>query len=594
MAIPYMNSCFAGILRRGCRVLLITGLLISAIPLFAQQIPEPKKPTVGQKIVHFLSTLEKKVFKKHDKQQHDTASRAHNAWHTLPNDSSLISPVTQQKAFAVPETTSARIAVNIDGKLAHPSVEIFGYHPSWVGDACKSYISSFITTLAYFSCTLSPSTGKIGMPQQHIDTAVKQSARKTVITITNFGSANNSTFLKSTTAQQQFISNALALIDREHVNGISIDFEEVPLSCSNQYSTFIKALSMALHKKDNTMQLSIALPGLDEEGVFDISELSKYVNYIIVMAYDYYWKSSVIAGPTAPLTSNHPWLEGADVTTSIARYISRGAPLNKLLLGIPYYGLLWQTHTGSIPSAQHSYKAVPYYEAKEMVGSHTPLFDSATMTNYYIYKDSSANFQLWYDGPQSLNAKYQFVVRNHLGGIAIWCLGYDRNNTELWQALVDNFNEAAVDSLQSVAEMDSALTAGDSLKVTKLPPASIDSAVQHLSETVTVPQPEENVLSLIGVTGFKQVLVVGLCLLCTFFFLGFLVAFTNNTLIGFFKEKLALLYLVYALVLIAVILLLLFTAGIKLGWEMFAAGLGAGVIIISLVGQAIRKRKRIP
>jgi hypothetical protein len=49
--------------------------------------------------------------------------------------------------------------------------------------------------------------------------------------------------------------------------------------------------------------------------------------------------------------------------------------------------------------------------------------------------------QYWFENSETLSEKYRWVLRNRLGGVGIWALGYDNGYPELWQSLRENFGE---------------------------------------------------------------------------------------------------------------------------------------------------------
>jgi spore germination protein YaaH len=59
---------------------------------------------------------------------------------------------------------------------------------------------------------------------------------------------------------------------------------------------------------------------------FDRAELSKYANYVALMAYDQHWGGSSVSGSVAQLT----WVEQS------LKNVLKEVPNEKLLLGVPF------------------------------------------------------------------------------------------------------------------------------------------------------------------------------------------------------------------------------------------------------------------
>jgi hypothetical protein len=110
-------------------------------------------------------------------------------------------------------------------------------------------------------------------------------------------------------------------------------------------------------------------------------------------------------------------------------------------LGVPYYGYDWEVNSGNVPAGTTSSgSAKTYAKAAKEVGSYGRKWDSDSHTPYYRY----SNHQVWYDGGQSLGYKYDLVNNKNLKGVGVWALGYDWGRNELWNRLIDKFEEAAV------------------------------------------------------------------------------------------------------------------------------------------------------
>lgn len=575
-------------------VVFIVSIFISIAPSAAQEKFPLPLPTIGQKVLQLVGVLEKEIFKKHTDSA-GTPSRTHHGIHLFGKDKkTFASTAVDTAGMPVEDSIVPNVHISTINKSVHPSVEIFGYHPYWISQSPDTYIKEYLTTIAYFAYQVNPEDGSMtNLDKKSSPAALKNAAGKTVVTIINIGAAQNKTFFSNTTAQGKLINNLVQLVAQQKLNGVSVDFEEVPYAHRTDYTAFIKALATALHTQNKDLQVSIAIPALDPQGIFDVGSLASYVDYFIIMAYDYYWRGSTVAGPNSPLISNTPWPHGMNITSAIAKFIARQAPPSKILLGIPYYGTQWQTKGLNYPSDQLSYNSLTYYQVKALIGNNPSSFDNESLTEYYTYTKDGKDYQVWFDGPKSLSEKYQFVIRNHLGGIAIWCLGYDRNSKELWQALVDNFDTTHVENIRIQSPADTAMLAAIS-----------SAAASHDSTLMTAAAPTDstainnipggNIWKMIGVTGAKQMALAGLLVLGSFFLLGFVVAMANKKLETLLKDKLAVVHIVFALLLIGITILLLTTTGITNAWQMFGFGAAGGLLVGSIVKLGVKSKRDLP
>jgi spore germination protein YaaH len=149
-----------------------------------------------------------------------------------------------------------------------------------------------------------------------------------------------------------------------------------------------------------------AEPWLAKFNYFDLAQYSDYLN---VMTYDY---STTSPGPNAPL----PWVRRVlDYTKS------QGVDMNKVLLGIPYYGRDWTT------SPDSKVKAIGLAQANMLIGTYGVQVqreaspDDPIGIPYFTYNDGSQHI-VYYDDLASWQEKLSLLDRYHIGGIGSWSL----------------------------------------------------------------------------------------------------------------------------------------------------------------------------
>jgi len=60
------------------------------------------------------------------------------------------------------------------------------------------------------------------------------------------------------------------------------------------------------------------------------------------------------------------------------------------------------------------------------------MIDSISQSSYYIYTKDGAIQQCWFEGPQSMSVKMNFIKDKGLSGIGLWALGYAHGNEKIW------------------------------------------------------------------------------------------------------------------------------------------------------------------
>lgn len=322
--------------------------------------------------------------------------------------------------------------------------EVFGWHPYWCGDAYKSYNFTLLSMVSYFSYEVDPETGFYSSIHNWRETALIDSAKKydskVLLTISNFGEQNNRKLLKSTEAKKNLIATTITLIREREADGLTVDFENVAKSEKDLYINFIIDLATNMREADDGYILTVAIPAVDFEKVYAFEEINKYVDYYIMMGYEYHGENSKVAGPVAPLNNGSKW-KGFNLSGSVDEYLANGIPPKKFLMGIPYYGAEWITHDLKFPSAAKEFiKYHSYRQARRLTGENGGKMDNDSRSKFHAYSDMSYNYrQIWYEDSSTLAAKYDWVKDSKIGGIGIWALGYDNGHNELWKLLANKF-----------------------------------------------------------------------------------------------------------------------------------------------------------
>ncbi|WP_109301407.1 glycosyl hydrolase family 18 protein [Aquimarina sp. AU474] len=334
-----------------------------------------------------------------------------------------------------------------EGKL-DSRYKTFGWHPYYNGSSYKTYNFSMLWGVSYHSYSIQPKTGSYKNIHQWKTTALVDSAKvhncKVFLSITNFGKANNTVFLKNIEAQNTLIDSVSNLLAYRGANGINIDFEGVPEKSKIEFSKFIIRTSERLKKIDPSYMVSLSLYAIDWNNIFDINAIDSHIDFYTLMGYDYYGGFSKIAGPVTPFTNSKKF--GNGLVTSITHYKNKGVVPKKLIVGLPYYGAEWYTSSDKIGANVVKFKSHPPYKSIRKIDIDSlgiPLqFDTNSSSSYMTIKDSSNIFrQLYFEDVKSLSIKYDWIKNNNIGGVGVWCLGYDNGYAELWDLLTEKFSE---------------------------------------------------------------------------------------------------------------------------------------------------------
>ncbi|MBE0644549.1 MAG: hypothetical protein IH600_10760 [Bacteroidetes bacterium] len=337
-----------------------------------------------------------------------------------------------QHPLAVPSGLTVPLRARSSGTLTHV---VHGYHPYWISDAAAdNYRWDLLTHLAYFSYEVDAASGEAVTIRNWRTTTVIDRAKaagvKVLLTVTNFGAANNRTLLSNAQSRDVLITRLIALLQERGGSGVNIDFESVPGDQRENLVTFFAQLRAGLDAAIPDAVISVAAPAVDWNAAWDVAALASSIDLFFVMCYDYSWSSSSNAGPVAPIRGMN-----YNVERTLRWYLDQGVPPARLLMGVPYYGYDWPVIDGTAGAATTGTGTARTYSAVAASLPNRTRQWSETFLNPWIAYESGSWQQLWYDDAESLEYKYQLVKDLGIAGVGMWALGYDADLPELWNLI---------------------------------------------------------------------------------------------------------------------------------------------------------------
>lgn len=206
-------------------------------------------------------------------------------------------------------------------------------------------------------------------------------------------------------------------------DGVNIDFENVDKADRQAYSRFVRLLSARLRPAGYLVTLSVPAKTWDNpdhgwSGAFDYAALAPWVDYLVPMAYDEHWSTS-IPGPVA----SYLWME------RVIKYTISVVPRNKVILGLPVYGYDWPVvNSGPQPAARALSALKAVEQAKEFGVAIT--WDDGSKTPYYYYTRDGQRRVVHFSNERSLEFQLILVRDHRLAGVIFWRLGFEV--PEIW------------------------------------------------------------------------------------------------------------------------------------------------------------------
>lgn len=215
--------------------------------------------------------------------------------------------------------------------------------------------------------------------------------------------------LHSPAKRELLINDIITALKKYDLQGINIDFEEFIEKTNEPMIAFQKEIYQKLHPLNYIISQDI-MPYNED---FNVKELSKYNDYMFLMAYDEHFGNSV-PGPI----SSQRWIE--KVLDETVKDISP----SKIILCFAGYGYDWSTDMEA--------KNVTYQQALSNAKEFNSVidFNNDTYNNFYSYTDGTVKHDVYFTDAATNYNTIRFADEYGTAGTALWRLGSE--DDRLW------------------------------------------------------------------------------------------------------------------------------------------------------------------
>ena len=221
------------------------------------------------------------------------------------------------------------------------------------------------------------------------------------------------------------VNELVALAVELRVDGINVDVEQLDELDRDQYGVFLAALRSALLAAVPGARLSVATEaGLRGTGNA-VEAVAAGVDRVFLMGYDYHWSGSQ-PGASSPIDRSDGMYT---LRWSIDQYVEAGVPRDRIVLGLPLYGMTWRTTwpDRTAPVLGKGSTWIPNRHLDVLLEpSFQPLRDPLEVGEFFIRLDGEAWRLTYYDSPATLRAKLALARDQGLAGGGFWAIGYER------------------------------------------------------------------------------------------------------------------------------------------------------------------------
>lgn len=263
-------------------------------------------------------------------------------------------------------------------------------------------------------------------------------------------------------SREKFAQSCADFIRKYDLDGIDLDWEYPnqpgagntyrPEDVGN-FTLMLKAVrgaidELAINEGRETPYLLTIATGASENYVKNtqLGEIDKYLDFLNIMTYDFYNGYHTVTGHHSNLyPSASPDMDKTSVVNAVDLHVEAGFPIEKINLGIPFYGRIWK---GVKPGDND-----PLFKEAETAGmgiDYSNFYQDINANGYERYWDESAKAPyLWnedekifisYEDEQSIQYKIEYLKEKGLGGVMFWEYSAD-NNQQLLNAIAQNLSQ---------------------------------------------------------------------------------------------------------------------------------------------------------
>ena len=289
----------------------------------------------------------------------------------------------------------------------------------------------------------------------------------------NFDPALTHAVLSDDKLQDRIIKELIGYALLYDFKGYNIDFENINYDDKDRLTAFVGRLSRACRAYGLKLSMDVTpiSNSMNWSRVYDRAALAPHLDYLMIMAYDQFGRTSSVAGPVA----SYPWVEKA------VQNVTAIVPAEKVVLGMPLYMRLWYetTEERDLPLDINEWPPVAGTEgaAEKDAGAEAltpskrneakgkasskeanpkkpvllvrtlPMSASGLLLEKYkdyvtwndelrlYYMDlplTTGRVQVWFEDEKSLTEKAKLITKYNLGGASFWRKGFEAPH--FWQS----------------------------------------------------------------------------------------------------------------------------------------------------------------
>lgn len=261
----------------------------------------------------------------------------------------------------------------------------------------------------------------------------KESEGKVILGVKLFDDKKLKILLSDEVARKNLISQIKEVVDTSDFDGVNLDFEfqNDPLEIlGDDFGVFLNELSLeGVGEISVDVFANTIIKGNKEK----LEKMISKIDYLVVMAYDFSRPGVNYVGAVAPIGSE---VGKRNISEVVENYLTFELDKSKLIMAYPLYGYEWKTETADFGSKikRGWYQMASWNRTKELIKEKnlTVNWDELSMSPWLSFEEEGEIHQIYFENGRSLKAKIDLVRQNQFKGFGYWALGYEGEETVIW------------------------------------------------------------------------------------------------------------------------------------------------------------------